>query len=77
MRHLTDAAIDQYVKKQLPGFERLAVKFHTAWCRECSKRVRRYHDDEAFVGAYREGVCSMSASLADIQDFLNEKERLK
>ncbi len=77
MKHLTDATIDQFVKKQLPDGERLSVKFHMALCRECSKRVRQYHDDEAFIGAYREGFDRMNSSFSDIQDFLNKKEVLK
>ena len=77
MSHLTDATIDLYVKKQLPDFERLSVKVHTVFCRECAKRVRQYHEDEAFIGAYREGFGKMSSSCSDIQDFLNEKEVLK
>ena len=77
MKHLTDATIDQFVKKQLPDFEHLSVRFHLLFCRECSRRVRQYHDDEAFIGAYREGFCKMNSSFSSIQDFLNEKEVLK
>ncbi len=77
MKHLTDATIDQFVKKQLPDFEHLSVRFHLLFCQECSRRVRQYHDDEAFIGAYREGFCKMNSSFSSIQDFLNEKEVLK
>ncbi len=77
MKHLTDATIDQFVKKQLPDSERLSVRFHLALCRECSKRVRQYHDDEAFIGTYREGFAKMNSSFSHIQDFLDQKEALK
>ena len=77
MSHLTDATIDQYVKKQLPDLERLSVKVHTVFCRECAKRVRQYHEDEAFIRAYREGFGKMNTSFSDIQDFLNEKGGVK
>ena len=55
MSHLTDATIDQYVKKQLPDFERLSVKVHTVFCRECAKRVRQYHEEEAFIEPIAKG----------------------
>ena len=74
MKHLTDATIDQFVKKQLPDSERLSVKFHLALCRECLKRVRQYHDDEAFIGAYREGFVKMNSSFSHIQEILDKKE---
>lgn len=77
MRHLTDATIDLYVKKQLPRFACLAVKLHMILCRECWKKVRQYHDDETFIGAFREGFGKMNSSFSNIQEYLNKKEDLK
>ena len=56
MKHLTDATIDQFVKKQLPDSERLSVKFHLALCIRASSLVLTAYKQEAFMGADGEGV---------------------